>query len=283
MIELSIAPLSVAAAVSRVVTMNVRNPDSRALTNIVVSLDVPSALGLEQGRARLHLDRLDGGAAYDHVLRVRPPHPGRFTIDVPNLSFRDGYGRAHRERSRSLDLDVEPADETSTLLSAGNLPAAHATRASIFVSYRRSDTYQSVVPLVRELGQHKNLSRVDMFVDIRDIPAGTEWSNVLDEELRACDLLVAIIGPNWAEQRTDSGSTRLQDPNDVVRREVATALKRRIPILPVLVNAAMPTTTELPGEISSLARWQAFKLDLDLVGYGSSVKQLGKRIGEILH
>jgi hypothetical protein len=280
MIELSIEPPSIAAEVSRVVTIRVANPDSRAFTNVVMGLDVPAGLGLEQGRSRVELVRLDGGAAYEHVLRVRPPRPGLFAIDVPNLSFRNGYGRAHRERNRCVDIVVERADEPTVPPTPDDGIRGRTNRASIFISYRREDTKMMVIPLVRDLGQHKALRRVDLFLDIHDIQAGTEWSTALADELRSCQLLVAVIGPNWMKTLIDGRKPRLHDPDDVVRREITSALQRRIPLLPLLVDAAMPAAADLPPDIRGLARWQAFRFDLG--DYDTSVKRLAKRTSEIL-
>jgi hypothetical protein len=273
MIQLSVEPPSVAAAVSRVVTVLIANPGPRALTNVVVGLDVPAELGLEQGRSRMELARLDAGATHEHVLRVRPPCPGHFTVDVSNLSFRDGYGRAHRERDVSVDLVVEPADEPIAPPSPDVQPAGRPKRSSIFVSYRRDDTRMMVAPLVRDIGRHKSLRRVDLFLDIRDIKAGTEWPTVLDDEVRECGLLVAVIGPSWT-------GPRLHEPGDVVRREIAGALQRGTTLLPVLVEAAMPAPIDLPPDIRGLTRWHAFRFDLG--DYEGSVERLAKRTGEIL-
>src|SRR5262249_37162883 len=54
---------------------------------------------------------------------------------------------------------------------------------------------------------------------------------------------------------SQDGSRRLDNPNDFVRLEIETALKRpRIRIIPVLVNnAAMPGGNELPSSIKALA------------------------------
>ena len=274
MIEMSVEPPSVPAAVSRVVTVRVANPSARALTNIVMGLNVPAALGLEQGRSRVELRRLEAGASHEHVLRIRPPRPGHFTLDVPNLSFRNGLGRAQREYDRRMDIVVDAPDAPEAPPAQDDGPVRRPDRASIFISYRRDDTKMVVVPLVRDLGRHKALRRANLFLDIRDIQAGTEWSTVLDDELSQCELLVAVIGPDWI-------GPRLYNPDDVVRREIARALQRRIPLLPLLVDAAMPATAVLPPDIRSLARWQAFRFDLD--EYDRSVKLLARRITEILH
>lgn len=272
MIEMSVEPPTVPAAVSRVLTMRVANLGASALTNVVMRLDVPAGLGLEQGRSSVELPRLAAGEGHEHVLRIRPPRPGHFMLQVPNLSFRNGLGRAQREYDRHMNVVVEAADAPAAPAQDDG-PFRRPDRASIFVSYRREDTKMVVVPLVRDLGRHKALRRADIFLDIRDVRAGTEWSSVLDNELNHCALLVAVIGPDWIEPR-------LHNSDDVVRREIATALQRRIPLLPLLVDAPMPMMADLPPDLQSLTRWHALRFDLD--NYEASVKLLAKRSSEIV-
>ena len=82
-----------------------------------------------------------------------------------------------------------------------------------------------------------------------------------------------VIGPNWM-------ATRLHEPDDVVRREIAVALQRRIHLLPILVDTTMPAAADLPSDVQGLTRWQAFGFDLG--NYEGSVKRLAKRVSGIL-
>jgi hypothetical protein len=48
--------------------------------------------------------------------------------------------------------------------------------------------------------------------------------------------------------------TRLEDPQDYVRAELECALKRGIPVIPLLVQGAtMPSKTDLPPSLQKLA------------------------------
>lgn len=275
MIALSIEPPSVVAEVSRIVTVRLGSSGGAGLrTNVVVGLDVPSGLGLEQGRSEFDIPRLAPGEVHEHALRIRPPSSGRFSVKVRNLSYRNEHGRSCRERGRSVELLVEPAVEapTATLQNPRTCDRA-PLRRSIFVSYRRSDAKMMVPALVRDLGQRKLLRNVHIFLDLYDIRAGARWRNDLDRELRQCALLLAIIGPDWLRSIDDR---RSHDQDDLVRHEIATALRRRIPVLPVLVDASMPQEADLAPEIRRLAGRQGFTFDLP--HYARSIGELAEEI-----
>jgi hypothetical protein len=276
MIDMSIEPPSVTAAVSRIVTVRLGSgPEAGLRTNVVVGLDVPPGLGLEQGRGAFDVARLAPGQVHEHMLRIRPSSPGRFRVEVRNLSYRDEHGRSCRERGRSVELVVEPAAEVPT--AAPEEPQVRdrvRPRRSIFVSYRRSDAKMMVPALVRDLGREKLLRRVDMFLDLNDVRAGARWRAVLDRELRQCTLLLAVIGPDWLRSTADR---RAHDQADLVRHEIATALRRGIPVLPVLVEASMPREADLAPDIRPLAGRQGFVFDLPR--YARSIEELATEIG----
>jgi len=56
------------------------------------------------------------------------------------------------------------------------------------------------------------------------------------------------------DARNEGGKRRLDDPFDFVRLETASALKRDIPVIPVLVRGAtMPRADQLPEDLKELA------------------------------
>jgi hypothetical protein len=124
--------------------------------------------------------------------------------------------------------------------------------AKVFISYRRDDSagYAGRVRdrLERELG--RNL----LFMDVDGIPLGTNFSKVLHEEVAKCGVLLAMIGPNWPDARDEHGNRRLDDPNDFVRIEIAAALQRNIPVIPILLEGArIPKADQLPEDLKELA------------------------------
>jgi uncharacterized protein DUF3592/TIR domain-containing protein len=129
----------------------------------------------------------------------------------------------------------------------------------IFISYRRDDSAGFAGALMRELDQRFGSDNV--FMDIDDIGAGQDFVRALNEALDACDVLLAVIGPQWLNTKDSSGGRRLDDRNDYVRLEVATALRRGIWVIPVVVEGtAMPGANELPEDLRALAVRNAMRI-----------------------
>lgn len=105
-----------------------------------------------------------------------------------------------------------------------------------------------------------------MFRDVDAIEPGQRFPLVLGERLAHCDALLAVIGPQWLTER-------LEDPDDPVRLEIATAIERDVTVIPVLVGGAqVPGADALPAPLRLLPEFQAavlhdlhFHDDLDLL------------------
>jgi hypothetical protein len=67
-------------------------------------------------------------------------------------------------------------------------------------------------------------------------------------------VLLAVIGRKWLSAQDDEGKRRLDNPDDFVRIEIATALRRNIRVIPILLDGAtVPKANELPEELKELA------------------------------
>lgn len=129
----------------------------------------------------------------------------------------------------------------------------------IFLSYRRDDSAANAGRLFDWLARQFGRDRI--FLDTDKIAFGAEFPRVLEERLAASDLLLAVIGPQWLTI-ADAAGPRLDQPDDYVRREISTALARRIRVVPVLVRGArMPAAQELPPVLRPLAERNAARLD----------------------
>ena len=69
-----------------------------------------------------------------------------------------------------------------------------------------------------------------------------------------CSVLLAVIGRGWLDSAAESAKRRLDDPRDHLRIEIETALRRDIPVIPVLVQGGpMPAEEDLPSSLRSLS------------------------------
>ena len=129
----------------------------------------------------------------------------------------------------------------------------------VFISYRRQDSEWPARGLCDCLCEHFGEDRV--FMDVDGIEPGEDFVDVLDDALAECDAMIALVGPCWVSITDQSGRRRLEDPEDFVRLEIATALKRKIRVIPVLMDGAtMPGSGDLPDELTALVRRQAVEI-----------------------
>ena len=132
----------------------------------------------------------------------------------------------------------------------------------IFISYRRGDSEGQARALSTELANY--VGEGGVFMDVDSVALGRDFRQILHESLESCDTVLALIGPNWLDIRDASGRRRLDDPADIVRQEIATALKRNIPVAPVLLQgASMPPEQRLPDDLKDLAFRNGFELSAD--------------------
>jgi len=131
--------------------------------------------------------------------------------------------------------------------------------SGIFLSYRRDDSQGEALHLFEDLKKHFGADQV--FMDISGIDPGRDFRKVIDNAVRTCDLLIVMIGRTWLDGTDDRGRRRIDDPEDFVRMETAAALRREIPVIPVLVQGTgMPHSDQLPGGLEALAWRNAFEV-----------------------
>jgi hypothetical protein len=129
----------------------------------------------------------------------------------------------------------------------------------IFISYRRADSGGWARSLHDQLDERLGPGRA--FRDVA-MEGGMDFHEHVESLLDRCDVLLAIIGKRWASITDEDGNRRLDDPDDLVRREIARALERPdVEVIPVLVDGArMPAEHELPPGLAALSRRQACEL-----------------------
>jgi hypothetical protein len=124
--------------------------------------------------------------------------------------------------------------------------------SDIFISYRRDDSADICDRLQDRLMWRLGKQRV--FRDVTGILAGSDWLQSINQHIVSADVVIVVIGPHWYDIRDGQGQQRIIDPQDLVHREVATAIRLGKVIIPVLVNGAMmPLPQSLPPDIAQLA------------------------------
>jgi len=147
----------------------------------------------------------------------------------------------------------------------------------IFLNYRRQDSEGYVGRLYDTLAQY--FDRADIFMDVDNIKPGADFVTALEEAVAGCDVFLAVIGPIWATIADDKGVRRLENWNDFVRIELASALKQGKLVIPVLVGRAqMPTPSDLPDDLAPLVRRNAIEITHQRFTY--DVERLAKVIKE---
>src|SRR2546423_6469397 len=129
----------------------------------------------------------------------------------------------------------------------------------IAISYRREDSLPVTGRLYDRL--QTEFGKGNVFMDFDSIPYGVDFRDHIKQMIDQSKVLVAMIGPDWVGRRRHRGR-RIDDAGDFVRIEIAYALNRKLPIIPVLVgNAQMPGPEQLPKDIEGLAFRNALSLD----------------------
>lgn len=151
----------------------------------------------------------------------------------------------------------------------------------IFISYRRADS-KYVVDRIRDrliaaYGEEA------VFRDIESIPLGVNFSDVLDEATSTCNVMLVVMGPQWAGITDAQGNKRLFDPGDFTRIEIETGLAHKdILVIPVLVmNAVMPGSHDIPESLGNLLYRNAISIRND-PDFNQDVQRLVQGINRFL-
>jgi hypothetical protein len=146
----------------------------------------------------------------------------------------------------------------------------------VFINYRRDQTAGEARALYNDLVETLGPDRV--FMDVDNIALGTDFRQVLRERLDASEVMLSLIGRDWADARDGAGQRRLDNAADFVRLEIATALQRNVAVTPVLLQgASMPAEQALPEDLKSLAFRNGF--ELSHTRWESDVHELVRRLG----
>jgi hypothetical protein len=157
----------------------------------------------------------------------------------------------------------------------------------VFISYRRTDAPSASRQLAEAL--KLRFGSGEVFLDTRDVPAGSEWRRDAVRRVQDADVVLAVIGPHWVGVARERVHRSKLDPTveDVVRLEIETAFREGRIVIPVLVDdAEMPPREALPRPFRPLADVQAQVLhhaswDRDVAALGEALAHVAERFPAI--
>jgi TIR domain len=135
----------------------------------------------------------------------------------------------------------------------------NAPAPRVFISYRRDDASGHAGRIYDAVAAR--FGDANVFMDVEMKP-GIDFVERITQVVGACRALLVVMGSEWASPRSGETESRLADPNDVVRLEVAAGLRRPdVSVIPLLVSGArMPDPDSLPEDLHALARVNALEL-----------------------
>lgn len=114
----------------------------------------------------------------------------------------------------------------------------------MFINYRGEDSHSYGAQLYLELA--RQFSDDQVFLDAESIPAGADFVEELLARVRSSRVLLAVIGSRWLTVTDPTGQRRIDDPADLLHRELAEAFTPSIRVIPVLTEQAeLPATEQL--------------------------------------
>lgn len=137
---------------------------------------------------------------------------------------------------------------TDSPWTSPGLPAPIIGTPQTFISYRRK--HRTVVTRL-DARLRDDLGTTNVYRDTEDLIVGEDFEARVFEQIHASDAVIVVVGTGW---EAGAGS-RLDEPHDFVRREVAAALTPDSPpaALPLLLDGA--TFPEpLPPELEGILR-----------------------------
>jgi hypothetical protein len=133
-------------------------------------------------------------------------------------------------------------------------------RMGVFINFRNGDGREIAHLLDQEARRQFGDDRV--FLSSRSIEPGEIFPPALIGGVERCYVLLAVIGPNWL--KPIDGKRRIDDPDDWVRREIATALTLNKRVIPILIGDRinrLSVEDNLPPDIAGLVSKQSVRLN----------------------
>ncbi len=129
---------------------------------------------------------------------------------------------------------------------------------NIFISYRREDADAYAGRLHEVLAQEFGAEEV--FLAEFSIRGGEVWDWTIQQAIAHAQVVLALVGRQWLTLKTGD-IRRIDDPQDLVRREMVGALNRGTPVVPVLLpEASIPRGFDWHHELHLLPQLQFHRI-----------------------
>ena len=132
----------------------------------------------------------------------------------------------------------------------------------IFVNYRGSDEIWATEFVYARMTEA--FGEETVFKAGNALRPGDMFSPVLLEKAARCPVMLACVGPAWLTAQDPDGRSRLDSPEDWVRREIVLSLQAGNRVVPLLLGdrgtVTTPQESELPPDLRTLFGHQAWRL-----------------------
>lgn len=138
----------------------------------------------------------------------------------------------------------------------------------IFLNYRATDDPFGVAMLDTKLSGEFGSDAV--FLASKSIPPGAQWEQEMFTAIAESTTVLVIMGHNWVNASDTQGRRRLDDPADLVRREILRAFELKKQVIPVRLGVPRMKPADLPAELRPLLgcqdieiRFRSQEIDVD--------------------
>jgi hypothetical protein len=262
MIEVEVRPTTLIHNQPTDVTVSVVNRSAaRWCYSVVVEIEPDLAIRFDQGDPLIQVDALGPGTTYTRRLTLTGRTVGIGRIHLPNFSYSDDRDDAVRPHVAPLAFHISAPPPPTPRTGSSGVPTPGPTPLpSAFISHRRADGVWFVTRLVETLTTRLRGSRIVLDLDL--IRPGEPWLSAVDREMHRAAALLALVGPHWETGSRSDRELRIGLSDDVVRREIRTALAREILIIPVLFDRPeLPDRSVLPADVRPLLGLQAVHVE----------------------
>jgi len=142
----------------------------------------------------------------------------------------------------------------------------------IFLSYRHDGDAAVRKQICDTLKAHFGNDSVvsdEIFTD------GVDLELQVKDAISRCAAVLVLVDPHWI-----ASMPRICEPKDFVRVEIAHAVRARMPVIPVLVDATMPSRESMPPEIADFARYTGRAVDM-IDGFPTAMQRLVRSVTRI--